>query len=170
MSRGILVSLFLFVSGCSTALTDNAVLLVEDEELLEFSEFADEQFSPHIGVSVTTTRKPSVFHAWGTEEKWRLRVVPDKTEITGDNGESVILCNRGEGRTSVTLGLTHRGEKTIYLPKCSLHSDMLPYIVTHEVGHMVGASDCQDGVMTSDNPETGEPSEFTIKELREIYD
>lgn len=159
-----LLALLTLAVGCSPALTDDAVLLVESSDDLELADGSLESFRPHVGVNITVTTDPKVFHAWGTEEKWKV--------VTTNGGEFIdgaTLCRKGQ-TTAGTLAVTERSAKTIWVGPCVVQDEHRLFVIAHEVGHMVGAEDCNAGVMQAWDPSTLELSEATKKELRGLYE
>ena len=163
MKRLALVLLAL-ASGCTHELTADAVLLVESTDDLELADGSLENFRPHVGVSVTATTDAKVFHSWKTDEKWRI--------ITTNGGEHIdgaTLCRKGQ-TTAGTLAVTERAEKTIWVGPCVTLECFRLFILAHEIGHMVGAEDCDSGVMQAWDPSTLELSDETKEELRGLYE
>jgi len=161
-SRALLLCVTL--SACSPALTDDAVILMESEADWELADGSLENFRPHIGVKVTVTNDSKVFHAWNTEEKWRV--------VTTEGGESIdgaTLCTKGQQVHGV-MAVTERSAKTVWVGPCVVTRDSFRlFILAHEIGHVVGASDCEAGVMKADQPITIELSKSTEQELRDLY-
>ncbi|MBK9496875.1 MAG: hypothetical protein IPO08_20680 [Xanthomonadales bacterium] len=158
--KAILV-LVLMVCGCSKALTDDAVVLLDRESDLEMAVEALERYQPHVGVSLAVTRDAKVFATWDTEERWQVKSVPVGTVFDGD-----ALCVF-DADDSAVGAVTHHPTKTIYVGECWPKSR--PYVIAHEIGHMVGASDCEDGVMSWANPATLNLADVTKDELRGMY-
>ncbi len=162
--KHLVILLLALTSACSPALTDDAVLLVESTDDLELADGSLENFRPHVGVSVTATTDAKVFHAWKTEEKWKV--------VTTNGGERIdgaTLCRKGQ-LTTGTLAVTERTEKTIWVGPCVTQDSHRLFILAHEIGHMAGADDCDAGVMQAWDPSTLELSEATKRELRGLYE
>ena len=151
----------LLLASCSNALTDDAIVLIDRESDLDSAIHAVEHYQPHVGVSIAVTRDAKQFATWDTDEKWRVVPVKNGTVFDGNP-----LCIFDENRAAVAA-VTHHPSKTIYLAECWPNSR--PFILAHELGHMVGAGDCEDGVMSWQNPATFELGDDTVAELREIY-
>jgi hypothetical protein len=151
----------LLLASCSNALTDDAIVLIDRELDLDSAIHAVEHYQPHVGVSIAVTRDAKQFATWDTNEKWRVVSVKNGTVFDGD-----ALCVFDENNAAVGA-VTHHPSKTIYIADCWPNSR--PFILAHEIGHMVGASDCEDGVMTWANPTTVELSKTTVEQLRDIY-
>jgi hypothetical protein len=154
------------MTGCSHALTDDAVVLVERPDDWEQTEAGAAQFRPHIGVSVTVTDDPARYHSWPTEERWRLDWVPKGYEVRTDDDVAVVCPDEGPK----TLAVTDRTRKRIVIGPCFKGDTKLGVVIAHEVGHMVGAGHCTEGVMREETSRTIVPSSETIKELRALYD
>lgn len=162
--RNLMVALLALASGCTHELTADAVLLVESTDDLDLADGSLENFRPHVGVSVTVTTDAEVFHTWSTEEKWRV--------VTTNGGEYIgngVLCRKGQTEFG-TVAMTERAEKTIWIGPCIVSAKQRLFTLAHEIGHMVGAEDCQDGVMRWHDPETLELSEATKQELKGLYE
>lgn len=163
----------LLLSGCTHALTDDAVLLVSRDSDLDYAEAGFEQFQDHVGVRLTATRDAKVFAGWGTEEKWRLEAVADGTEVTGDDGAIVPLC-KPEADGTVTFGVTRYSDRRVFVADCA-RDDARVFVIAHEQGHLAGATDCNDGVMSGNmnfrtmKNVTLEPGGFTVRELEDLY-
>lgn len=153
------------IAGCSPALTDDAVVLVDRAEDWEQTEAAAAEFRPHIGVSVTVTDDPTVYHNWPTEERWTVRWVENDAEVRVED-ETATVCPTGRVEA---IAVTNRDRREILLGECLLEETTTALAIAHEVGHMVGASDCDDGVMRRSGVTTTKPSQDTIDELRGLY-
>lgn len=159
------LALLALASGCTHELTADAIVLVESTNDLELTDGSLENFRPHVGVSVTTTTDPKVFHSWSTEEKWRV-----VTTNGGEHIDGAVLCQKDQAPGSrATFAVTQRAEKTIWVGPCVALESFRLFILAHEVGHMVGADDCDSGVMKAWDPSTLELSESTKEELRGLY-
>jgi hypothetical protein len=163
--RTIRYGMVIAIAGCSPALTDDAVVLVGRAEDWEQTEAAAAEFRPHIGVSVTVTDDPNVYHNWPTEERWTVLWVGNDTEVRVE-GESATVCPTGRVDA---IALTNRTRREILLGECLLKETTTAPAIAHEVGHMAGASDCDDGVMRRSGVKTTKPSQATIDELHELY-
>lgn len=162
--RNLILALLALASGCTHELTAEAVLLVESTDDLDLTDGSLENFRPHVGVSVTATTDAKLFHAWKTDEKWRV--------ITTNGGEHIdgaTLCRKGQ-TTAGTLAVTERAEKRIWVGPCVVQDQHRLFVLAHEIGHMVGAEDCDAGVMQAWDPSTLELSEATKQELRGLYE
>lgn len=166
MLRVMMTLLLALVAGCSHELTADAVLLVESSGDFDFADGAVEQFRPHIGVSVTVTTDRAVFDSWPTDERWRV--------VTTNGGEFIdgaVLCRKHtEPGTQVTFAVTQRAEKTIWVGPCVAQPEHRLFTLAHEIGHMIGAEHCGEGLMRANDPDTLELSPFTQHELHELYD
>ena len=151
----------LLLASCNNALTDDAIVLIDRDSDMDNAINAVEHYQPHVGVSIAVTRDAKQFATWDTDEKWRVISVPNGTVFDGD-----ALCVFDDD-TGAVGAVTYYPTKTIYIAECWPESR--PYVLAHELGHMVGASDCDDGVMLWQNPATFELGDDTVAELREIY-
>lgn len=161
--RGLALTLLAFASSCTHELTADAVILVESGDDLELADGSLENFRPHVGVSVAATTDAKVFHSWRTDERWRV--------VTTNGGEHIdgsVLCRKGQTEFG-TLAVTERAEKTIWVGPCVVQDEHRLFILAHEIGHLVGAEDCTDGVMRGSDPETLDLSEATKAELTALY-
>lgn len=158
--KSILV-LVLLVCGCANALEDDAIVLIDRDSDMMMALESIERYQPHVGVTLAVTREAKVFATWDTDERWKVVSVKNGTVFDGD-----ALCVFDEHDSAVGA-VTHHPSKTIYVGECWPNSR--PYIIAHELGHMVGASDCDEGVMSWANPATLNLADVTKDELRSIY-
>jgi hypothetical protein len=146
--------------GCQSTneLKADAIILAQASDV-PLIEAALDQYEDILTVKVAVTSDPKKLETWKSLERWRVKSAPEGFEIRGET-----LC---EG----TLAVTDYDNKTIWIGHCiEPDEDSRAYVAAHEVGHVLGASDCDDGVMHGENvPITIEPSEFTRSELVSLY-
>jgi len=122
------------------------------------------QFEDHVRfrLSVTADRK-----AWSrrpTQERWKV-VATNGGEYIDDS----VLCLDEPITKRVTMAVTDLDEQVIYIGPCVKGDELRSVVLAHEIGHVVGATHCEHGVMVDYRPTTIEPSEETVQELRELY-
>lgn len=146
-----------------TTLTGPTVIQVESNKKL--AEVAVKQFQKYVPHKITVTDKDDVWNAWPNENKWLIADVANGTVIEGDDGDEAIICEPGE--SFVTFAVTKYSVRTIYIGDCATSNRDV--VIAHEIGHLVGATDQNEGVMTWSDPPTIEPAQCTIDELIELY-